>query len=338
VNSSRPPEPAFERADERALIEATRPFAVESPWRSHWALASTLALVAAGTAATVLLRHPGARFAAATVLGLLYVRVFVIFHDAMHGAIFRRSPVARAVLNGAALAMLTPPSVWRDTHNYHHAHTAKIVGSHVGSFPMVTPGLWARMSRKDRMGYVLARSPLTILLALPTVFFLGMCVNPLRRAPRKHADAVAAILAFASISAAILWTAGVTTWILAYVYPLALATTLGAYMFYAQHNFPDAVVQPRESWSYVKAALQSSSFMEMGPIMRYFSGNIGYHHVHHLNARIPFYRLPDAMAALPELQSPGRTSLRPKDIANCLRLTMWSPKKGRMITTFDAPG
>ena len=72
--------------------------------------------------------------------------------------------------------------------------------------------------------------------------------------------------------------------------------------------------------------------MTMGPVMHWFTGNIGYHHVHHLNARIPFYRLPEAMAALEELQSPGTTSLKPRDIIACLRLKLWSPEKAKLVT------
>ena len=77
--------------------------------------------------------------------------------------------------------------------------------------------------------------------------------------------------------------------------------------------------------------MHSSSFIAMGPLMNWFTGNIGYHHVHHLNARIPFYRLREAMAALEELQSPGTTSLHPQDIAACLRLKLWDPEEKRLV-------
>ena len=90
-------------------------------------------------------------------------------------------------------------------------------------------------------------------------------------------------------------------------------------------------MQPRESWSYTRAALESSSYMEMGRVMRFFTGNIGYHHVHHLNPLIPFYRLPEAMDAIPELHDPPKTSLRPSDVLACFRLKLWDPDKGRMV-------
>jgi omega-6 fatty acid desaturase (delta-12 desaturase) len=112
--------------------------------------------------------------------------------------------------------------------------------------------------------------------------------------------------------------------------PLAIAMAIGAYLFYAQHNFPDLLVQPRESWDFARAALESSSYMEMGPLMAWFTGNIGYHHVHHLNPLIPFYRLPEAMAALPELQNAKKTSLRLSDIRACFAQKLWDPEAGHM--------
>ena len=89
------------------------------------------------------------------------------------------------------------------------------------------------------------------------------------------------------------------------VLPLAVACALGGYLFYAQHNFPDVNVQPRQHWTYVNAALESSSYMPMGPIMAFFTGNIGFHHVHHLNPSIPFFRLPDVMRAVRSYSTPA---------------------------------
>jgi omega-6 fatty acid desaturase (delta-12 desaturase) len=111
-----------------------------------------------------------------------------------------------------------------------------------------------------------------------------------------------------------------------------IASILGAYLFYAQHNFPSVDLCEKSEWNYCYAALRSSSFMDTTRLMHWITGNIGYHHVHHLNARIPFYRLPETMAALPELQSPGRTALNPKAIRACFRLKLWDESKRRMVS------
>ena len=116
-----------------------------------------------------------------------------------------------------------------------------------------------------------------------------------------------------------------------FLLPLNVAFVTGAYLFYAQHNFEDVKLRGRHEWEFTRAALESSSYMPMGPAMRWFTANIGYHHVHHLNSRIPFYRLPEAMAAIPELQHPGETRLRPRDILACLALKLWDADAQQMV-------
>src|SRR6185503_15543967 len=113
--------------------------------------------------------------------------------------------------------------------------------------------------------------------------------------------------------------------------PFFIAMAIGSYLFYAQHNFPDVSFSDNAGWTYEKAALTSSSFMKMNGLMAWLTANIGYHHVHHLNSRIPFYRLPETMKALPELQDVKTTSLRPGDIWRCLRLKVWDVAAQRMV-------
>ena len=113
--------------------------------------------------------------------------------------------------------------------------------------------------------------------------------------------------------------------------PHFIAHSIGSYLFYAQHNFPDASFDDKSGWTHEKAALESSSYMKTGPLMAWFTANIGYHHIHHLNARIPFYRLPEAAREVPELRSPKTTSLHPRDILRCMRLKVWDVESQRMI-------
>ena len=100
---------------------------------------------------------------------------------------------------------------------------------------------------------------------------------------------------------------------------------------YAQHNFPTVSFADKSGWTYEKAAMESSSFMKTNRIMAWFTANIGYHHVHHLNARIPFYRLPEVLRAIPELQQAKVISLHPRDIVRCLRLKVWDVDLQRMV-------
>ncbi len=320
---------------DRELIAATRPFAVEDKVKSWFAVLSTLVLLGATVAfAFVTPRTPlgwAGRGAASVVAGLLVVRTFILYHDHLHGSLLRGSSVARAIFTFYGMLIMTPPKVWRETHNYHHANTAKIVGSHVGSYMMVTTNMWAKMKPRERVMYKVIRHPLTIVGGYFTLFMLGMGVSPFMRAPKKHWASLAGVLLNWVLTALVVWKLGVLAFLFGMFLPLSIAMAMGGYLFYAQHNFPDAFIQPRETWSYARAALESSSYMEMGRVMRYFTGNIGYHHIHHLNPTIPFYRLPEAMAAIPELQNPSKTSLKPGDVLACFRQKLWDPERGQMV-------
>lgn len=323
--------PVLAARSEKELIAATRAFLKEDKAKSWTLLAITLAVFGGTVAIAALAPLWPVRLVAAVIAGLTVVRLFIFYHDFQHNAIFRGSKPARALFTLFGLYVMTPARAWRDSHNYHHQHTAKIVGSHVGSYITVTTGMWKGMKAKDRFMYKAVRHPLTILFGYFTIFMLGMCVSPFLRNPKRHWDSALSLVLNLTASAALIYFAGFSVFFFAFFLPLAVAMASGAYLFYAQHNFPDIVIQGRHEWSYSRAALESSSYMEMGPIMEWFTGNIGYHHVHHLNSMIPFYRLPEAMAAIPELQNPGKTSLSPKDILACFRLKLWDPERGEMV-------
>ena len=130
----------------------------------------------------------------------------------------------------------------------------------------------------------------------------------------------------------LLYFFGWQTLLLAQTIPHFIGCAIGTYLFYAQHNFPGVSFEEKSGWTYEKAALESSSYMVTGPVMGWFTANIGYHHVHHLNSRIPFYRLPEALRGIPELQRAKTTSLHPGNIYRCLRLKVWDVETQRMIS------
>jgi omega-6 fatty acid desaturase (delta-12 desaturase) len=322
--------------DSKELLRATRPFAQEIRWLSWWHLWSTLAVLGASlcflcTDYSWLVRLP-----VSILAGLTIVRWFVLYHDHQHGAILRKSKLADGIMFFFGLAALNPPSVWKRSHDHHHNNNCKSFGPNVGSYPLVTVETYAGASFKQRLLYAAARHPLTMLFAYATVFLGGMSIVPFLANPRRHFDAALAVLCHAGI---LLWLAFDEfddLW-LAAIIPCAIGSAVGAYLFYAQHNFPGAKIRTGKDWDYTSAALLSSSYLRMGPAMRWFTGNIGYHHVHHLNSKIPFYRLPEAMAAIEALQSPTVVTLWPRDIIACLRLKLWNPAADRLVGWHERP-
>lgn len=323
------------RADRQLMIDS-RMFASEHVGRSWWHLVTTVLILLAFGAVAWQAPMTWVRVLASLLVGLTLVRTFILYHDFQHRAILKDSKLAGALLGAYGYLMLTPPSVWRRSHDHHHRNNSKMFGASIGSFPIMTKQNYQTASSLERFEYRLARSPWVIVFGYWVVFLFGMCVRPLLLDARKHWDAPVALAVHFGFILVCWWTAGWQTTFLAFILPAWIATSVGAYLFYVQHNFPGAKIRSGAEWSYSDAALNSSSFLEMGPVMHWMTGNIGYHHVHHLNAKIPFYRLPEAMAKLSGLQSPIRTSLRIRDIIGCLRLKLWDASLDRFVTFSDA--
>lgn len=331
----------------KELFEATRRFAVEIPFWSWWAVLSTLAAVAAVLTLAAIMPWWPARLVASVVGGLLLVRAFILFHDFMHGSLLRGSRLAKPLFTVVGLMMLSPSRYWRYSHNFHHGNVGKpvlpgtdgpqLVTSDLGSFPLMTTDAWRTTPALRRLAYRAVRHPLTLLLAGVTVFLFGLTLLPTLKNPRRYWDGAAAVLLHGAIAAALWVFLGFPTLVFAFWLPYAIAAAAGAYLFYAQHNYEGMRILTPDEWTYYRGAIESSSYMRLSRVMAWLTGNIGYHHIHHLNPLIPFYRLPEAMAAVPGLAAIGTTSLRPRDVLGCLRLNLWDPQQHRLVAYADAP-
>lgn len=315
--------------DEKAIVRSSLPYAREQRGRSWWHLGSTLLIVLVLAAAVCVFDLHAVRWPVSIVLGLVLVRAFIIYHDYQHGTILKGSRLARVLMYVYGLLVLNPSSIWSRSHDHHHRNVGKMYGSSIGSYPVMTRDAWQRASRMQRFRYAAQRHPLTIACGYLTIFLYGMCIRSFLVDRRQHADSAIAVGIHVSL---VVTLAIFAPWLLLFLVllPMTIACGLGAYLFYAQHNYPSVRILQGKEWTFLGAALQSSSYMRMGPLMRWFTGNIGYHHVHHVNAKIPFYRLPEAMAGIEELQIPGTTSLMPWQVWKCLRLKWWDPENGRM--------
>lgn len=309
---------------------ATKPYAREQRGKSWWYTLSTLCLLIAALTATAVIPFLLLRIACSVLAGLLISRMFVIYHDYLHHTILKDSVIAECIMTVFGIYMLAPTSIWKRSHDHHHQHNSKLYSASIGSYPVATVKGFRSMSRRDRTTYLFIRHPLTMFFGYLFMFMFGMCVNSFMASPKRHYDALIALVLHIGALVVVTLTAGWVTCLLVVLIPVFIACGLGAYLFYAQHNFPGVIFNTKEDWCYDKAALLSSSHMVMSPVMAWFTGNIGLHHIHHLNARIPFYRLPEVFASIPELQVATTTSLGWKDVRACLKLKVWDPEQQRM--------
>jgi omega-6 fatty acid desaturase (delta-12 desaturase) len=318
------------------LVRASQVYAKEDRAQSWRLLIATLAVHAAGWAVILGSELLAVQIAASVLLGLTGIRLFIFYHDWCHDAIFTDGRLGPAIMTAVGFYTLAVPSVWRETHNYHHRNNARLIGSSIGSYPTVSLPMYRSLPNDQRRLLKIVRHPLTIAGGLLTTFFVGVCIAAWRRDPKQHGWAPISGLIWIAIFLGLGFGFGWTEAVLLWLVPGAIHSAMGSYLFYAQHNFPGIELRGRRDWEYTHAALRCSSYFEMPALMHWFTGNIGYHHVHHLNHRIPFYRLPEAMAGMPELQDPIRTSWRPADVIACLKCAVWDPDSNRMISFTEA--
>jgi len=314
-----------------SLYPRTKAYARDYSWRSWWCILSTAFFFAAALAGTL----PGLplvlRIACSGLAGLLMVRLFVIYHDHQHRAILPKSRLAEILMRVIGICLLCPSSTWRHSHDHHHAHNSKLGESNLGSYPVMTRERYQQSSWSARFKYLVLRHPVTLLSGYLTVFLFTMTLRSVFESPRKHYDCLLAFLLHLAFGAALVLLAGWSALALTLLVPFFIASAMGAYLFYAQHNFPNVTLLDKDGWTYEGAALESSSHMKTGPILAWFTANIGYHHIHHLNHRIPFYRLPEIYRDIPELRRAKTTTLHPLDILRCLRLKIWDVQTQRMV-------
>jgi len=313
------------------LHARTKVFAKDHPWKSWWCIVSSTALLAAASAGTLPHWPLPARIVCSLLSGLLMVRLFVIYHDQQHRAILPKSRVADVFMRVYGIWVLCPSTIWRSSHDYHHSHNCKLRSAHIGSYPIMTKDQFQKCSAGERSLYLFMRHPLTILFGYFTVFLFGMVIYPFFNAPRKHWDSFVALVVHVASSVAVVCFLGWETLLWFQIVPRLLGCALGSYLFYAQHNFPGVILGDKNGWTFEKAALQSSSHLKTNVLLEWFTANIGYHHIHHLNHRVPFYRLPEVYRAIPELRRATIITMHPMDIIRCLRLKVWCVETQSMV-------
>jgi acyl-lipid omega-6 desaturase (Delta-12 desaturase) len=313
------------------LYTRTKAYARDNPWKSWWCIFSAIFLVTVALVGTFPVLPMPLRIVCSVLAGLSMVRLFVIYHDQQHHAILPKSRTAAILMRVVGICLLCPSAVWRSSHDYHHTHNCKLRSAHIGSFPIMTLEQYRQTPAAERLLYLLMRHPFTILFGYITIFLFGMVILPFFKSPRKHFDSVPAFLLHGAIAIWLVVHFGWLALVLTMFLPFFIGCALGSYLFYAQHNFPGVILKDKQGWTFEGAALESSSYLKTNPVMAWFTGNIGFHHIHHLNHRVPFYRLPEVYHDIPELRQIRTTSLHPLDIFRCLRLKVWCVETQRMV-------
>ena len=261
------------------------------------------------------------------------VRLFMIQHDCGHGAFFRHRLANDWVGRALGVLTLTPYDFWRRTHAVHHATSGNLDRRGMGDIDTLTVGEYRSLSRWGRMRYRIYRHPLVMFGIGPAyLFFLQyrLPIGLMRAGWRPWLSTMVTNLAILLLASIGIWIVGVVPFLLVHLPIMLIGASLGVWLFYVQHQFEDTFWAHDRVWSMHEAALHGSSFYDLPFILRWFTANIGMHHVHHLCSRIPFYRLPRALRHHPDLANIGRLTLGQS--LSCVRLVLWDEAARRLIS------
>lgn len=266
----------------------------------------------------------------AVVAAMFLVRLFILFHDCVHGSLFPRKGPNTFFGHFLGLLVFTPFDDWRFSHLRHHTTYANLDTRGFGDIWTMTRAEYQNSSKTHRLSYRLYRNPF-ILLGLGALFsFLLRFRLPTRKAKRK--ERVSVLFTNLLIICIILLaseTIGFRTYLLIQLPVLWMAGAMGIWLFYVQHQFEGGYWARRQEWDALRAAMEGSSFYRLPSVLRWFSASIGYHHVHHLSPRIPNYRLKECYDAVPEVRDKPPLTLR-KSLSG-IHLKLWDEERQDLV-------
>ena len=296
------------------------------PLLALWALAWWM--VSVSTALAVALSLLNAAF---------LVRTFMIQHDCGHGSFFKNRTLNDWLGRGLGILTLTPYDVWRRNHATHHASTGNLERRGTGDIPTLTVREYREKSPLGRFLYRLLRNPFFLFGVVPFYAFVlqnRLPLGQMRAGWRPWVSALVTDAAIIAIIGMILWLGGWKVLVFAFLPTILLSASAGMWLFFVQHQFEHTSWDHEENWNVQAAALNGSSHYALPGILRWVTANIGVHHVHHLAARIPFYRLDEVMRDYDVLAQSQRLTIR--DSLHCARLHLWCEKNRRLLSFAEA--
>ncbi len=321
----------------RDLMAALVPFQNPSFLRSAWQLGSTLVLYLAVNAAMYAVAPISAWLVLALALpaGGLIVRLFIVQHDCGHGSFFASRRLNDLLGRFCSLLTFTPYAFWRRQHANHHASFNNLDRRDTGIdlySTCATLKEYLALTPARRALYRAIRHPAITQLLLPPLVFLVLYRLPFD-APRTWLRERRSVLLTNAALAAALGTLGAIfglgTMALVQFPIVAVASIIGVWLFSVQHRFEDAMWERQESWSHLHASLEGASYLKLPRFLQWFTGNVGFHHVHHLSARVPNYRLQACHQARKELHTATVLSFR--EAIRAPFYALWDEELRRMV-------
>ena len=303
-------------------------------WKSIWQLCNSFIpfiglwylmylSLGAGYWLTLLLSLPAAGF---------FVRLFIIQHDCGHGSFFNSRKANDWVGSICSVFTWTPYHYWQKSHAIHHANAGNLEHRGIGDIYTMTVNEYLQQSKWGRFKYRVYRNPLFLFLIAPTFLFVVFYRFPTSqtKAMKKVQSSVYwTNLAIALLVGGMIWLVGLKVFLLIHAPITILASSAGAWLFFVQHQFEDAYWSGDDTWDYTLAALQGSSYYKLPKVLQWFTGNIGFHHIHHLSPRIPNYLLEKCHEENPMFQETVILTLQSS--IKSMFLSLWDEEQKKLI-------
>jgi omega-6 fatty acid desaturase (delta-12 desaturase) len=268
--------------------------------------------------------------ALAILAGGILVRMFIIFHDCGHGSFFKSRTANDFLGYVTGVFTFTPYYQWRWEHAIHHASSGHLDKRGTGDVWTMTVQEYIEASRWKKFAYRLARNPLILFGVAPVTLFLVLQRFPALKADKRERYSVYWMnLMLLAVASGMVWIFGLWPYLLIQFVIILVAGGAGVWMFYVQHQFEDVYWERGENWDYTAAALQGSSFYKLPRILQWFTGNIGFHHIHHLSPRIPNYNLERCHRADPLFQQVKPITLFTS--LKSLTIHLWDEQQKKLV-------
>ena len=261
------------------------------------------------------------------------IRLFMIQHDCGHGSFFRHRSMNDWTGRVIGVLTLTPYEYWRRSHALHHASSGNLDRRGIGDIDTLTVREYLALPRWRQLLYRMYRHPIVMFGVGPAYLFVlrhRLPMGLMCSGWQPWVSAMATNAAIAILVAAMIWLAGAGLFLLVQLPITLLAASVGVWLFYVQHQFEDTFWEHDDGWTFQEAALHGSSHYDLPAVLRWFTANIGVHHVHHLSNRIPYYRLPQVLRDHPQLAAVGRLTLLQS--FGCVRMVLWDESRRRLIS------
>lgn len=280
---------------------------------------------------------PWLALALAALNALFLVRIFLIQHDCGHGSFFKSRQLGDWVGRGLGVLTVTPYDVWRKSHAAHHASSGNLDRRGTGDIPTLTVREYKQRSWSGKALYWLCRNPLVLFGLGPVYVFILLHRVPfgmLSAGWRNWGTVMATNAAIATVVGVLLWFGGWQVLVFTYLPTVLLGASIGMWLFFVQHQFEETSWDEEDGWKVQDAALHGSSYYVLPEPLRWFSANIGAHHIHHLASRIPYYRLPEVLRDHEALTQCNRLTLWQS--FRCASLHLWDEENRKLISFAEA--